>query len=73
MEVLQHPSDGAESAALTDSNPSREEEERHNRLISENNNLKEQIAEVSYGHVSQASNDRLVIYMDQWAKLCMLG
>ena len=46
LEVFQHPRDGAESAALTDSNPSREEEERHNRLITENNNIKQQIAEV---------------------------
>ena len=46
LEVVRNPHEGMESAALTDSTVSREEEERHNRLLAENDDLKKQIAEV---------------------------
>ena len=45
---MRNPRDGMESTSLTDSTASREEEERHRRLLCENENLKKQIAEVSY-------------------------
>ena len=44
---MHHPSEGSESAALTGSDTSREEEERYNRLVQENEELKSQIAEVN--------------------------
>ena len=47
LEVVRNPRDGMESTSLTDSTASREEEERHRRLVCENENLKKQIAEVS--------------------------
>ena len=47
LEVVRNPRDGMESTSLTDSTASREEEERHRRLVSENENLKKQVAEVS--------------------------
>ena len=46
LEVLHNPTEGSESAALTGSDSSREEEERYNRLVAENEDLKSQIAEV---------------------------
>ena len=46
LEVMHNPTDGVESTSLTDSTASREEEERHHRLTSENDELKKQIAEV---------------------------
>ncbi len=45
--MVRNPRDGMESTSLTDSTASREEEERHRRLVCENENLKKQIAEVS--------------------------
>lgn len=47
MELYKHPQrDGQEVRSLTDSLVSREEEERHLRMVSENEQLKKQIAEV---------------------------
>ena len=47
MELTKHPQrDGQEVRGLTDSLVSREEEERHQRMVSENEQLKHQIAEV---------------------------
>ncbi|XP_076455259.1 gamma-aminobutyric acid type B receptor subunit 1-like [Babylonia areolata] len=47
MELAKHPQrDGQEIRGLTDSLVSREEEERHQRLVSENEQLKRQIAEM---------------------------
>ena len=46
MELKNNPMDGSESTALTDSNATREEEERHQRLLQETDQLKQQIAEV---------------------------
>lgn len=46
-EIIQHPQrDGQEVKSLTDSLVSREEEERHQKLLGENEHLKKQIAEV---------------------------
>ncbi|XP_025112675.1 gamma-aminobutyric acid type B receptor subunit 1-like [Pomacea canaliculata] len=47
MELYKHPQrDGQEVRSLTDSLVSREEEERHLRMVSENEQLKKQIAEM---------------------------
>jgi hypothetical protein len=47
MELAKHPQrEGQEVRGLTDSLVSREEEERHQRMVSENEQLKGQIAEV---------------------------
>ncbi|XP_074654114.1 gamma-aminobutyric acid type B receptor subunit 1-like [Tubulanus polymorphus] len=45
MDVIRHPNEGMECATLTDSLASREEEERHQRLLAENEELKKQIAQ----------------------------
>ena len=48
LELAKQPQrDGQEVRGLTDSLVSREEEERHQRMVSENEQLKRQIAEVS--------------------------
>uniref|UniRef100_T1IUR5 G-protein coupled receptors family 3 profile domain-containing protein n=1 Tax=Strigamia maritima TaxID=126957 RepID=T1IUR5_STRMM len=44
-ELIHHPRDRAESRHLTDSLPSKEEEEKHQKLIAENEELKRLIAE----------------------------
>lgn len=51
MELAKHPQrDCQEVRSLTDSLVSREEEERHLRMVNENEQLKKQIAEVSKLH-----------------------
>ena len=44
--VINRPNEGAEASTLTDTAGSKEEEERHARLLGENELLKSQIAEV---------------------------
>jgi gamma-aminobutyric acid type B receptor len=46
MDVVRHPQESTESTALTDALANREEEERHQRLLAENEEFKKQIAEV---------------------------
>ncbi len=48
LEIVRNPQEGAESAALTDSNSARDDEIRHQRLLQENDELKKQIAEVDH-------------------------
>lgn len=45
-EVIRNPHDGNEVKNLTDSLVSREEEERHQKMLGENEQLKRQISEV---------------------------
>jgi gamma-aminobutyric acid type B receptor len=55
LDVVHNPHEGAESTALTDTNATREEEERHNRLLQENEDIKKQIAEVSIEYHTRAT------------------
>ncbi|XP_064650354.1 gamma-aminobutyric acid type B receptor subunit 1-like [Lineus longissimus] len=45
FDIIRHPNDAQETAALTEALANREEEERHQRLLAENEELKKQIAE----------------------------
>ena len=52
LEVVHHPGATSENLAMSDSTGSREEEERHQALLAENEQLKRQITEVKQ-HMNQ--------------------
>lgn len=55
IEVLRHPKDKAESKFSNDTGISKEEEERYQKLISENEDLQKLIAQVFIGFLTFCS------------------